>query len=62
MKVSNLFNEEDVRIDEIKLRKMRYKIYAAEREYYKTKNNTIQGMKNKLREIIINEYKKNIGG
>lgn len=60
--MSNSFNEDEIQLDEIKLRKMRYKIYSAEREFYRTKNSTIQGMKDKLRDIIIREYKKNIGG
>lgn len=60
--MNNLFNEKDIEIDEIKLRKMRYKIYLKEKEFYKTKKYTIQGIKDEIRNIIISEYKKNIGG
>lgn len=60
--MNNLFNEDDIEIDEIKLRKMRYKIYLKEKEFYKTKKYTIQGIKDEIRNIIISEYKKNIGG
>ena len=56
------FNSDEIEIDEIKLRKMRYKIYLKEREFYKTKKYTIRGIKDEIRNIIVSEYKKNIGG
>lgn len=56
------FNYDEIEIDEIKLRKMRYKIYLKEREFYKTKKYTIRGIKDEIRNIIVSEYKKNIGG
>lgn len=56
------FNYDEIEIDEIKLRKMRYKIYLKEREFYKTKKYTIRGIKDEIRNIIVSEYKKKIGG
>lgn len=62
MKMSNLFDDAELEIDEIKLRKMRYKIYLKEKEFYKTRRYTVQGIKDEIRKIIISEHKKNIGG
>lgn len=49
-------------LDIIKLRKMRMNIYMLEKQNYLTGKFTHAEMKNRIRQIIIDEYKKNIGG
>lgn len=58
MKVS--FKEEEVKIDKAKLRRMRYRVYALERKNHRTSQYSNPRMIEKIREIIINEYRKNI--
>lgn len=60
--MSNLFDENKVEIDEQKLRKMRFHIYTLERKNYLTGEYTHAEMRKKIRDIIIDEYNKNIGG
>lgn len=58
--MSNLFSEQNIEIDEKKLRKMRFHIYFVEREYYRTRKYTVSQLKEKIRDIIIKEYNKQI--
>lgn len=52
----------EVKISVEKLRKMRFRIYSLERRNYLRREFTEAKMKEKIRQIIINEYNKNIGG
>lgn len=54
------FNYEEIELDKIKLRKMRIKIYHLEREFFKTKKYNVTEVKEKIRKIIEDEYRKKI--
>lgn len=60
--MSNSFEEKEkqIQLDEVKLRKMRIKIYNLEREFYRTKRYSVPIMKDKIRKIIEEEYRKRI--
>lgn len=60
--MSNSFEEKEkeIKLDKVKLQRMRLKIYNLEREFYRTKKYTHNAVKEKIREIIETEYRKKI--
>lgn len=54
------FKNIDVKIDEKKLRRMRFRVYGAEQENLSTRKHSREKMKDEIRKIIIEEYRKNI--
>lgn len=58
--MKKLLDTAEVKIDKTKLNRMKIKIYNLERQNYKTHRYTIPEMINKIREIIITEYKRNV--
>lgn len=62
MNLTNLFDSKKNEIDIVKVRKMRFHIYSLERRNYLRREFTHAQMREKIREIIISEYNKNIGG
>ncbi len=61
--MNNLFNKmEEIELDGVKVSKMKFHIYTLERMNYRTGKHNIPTMKDKIRNIIIKESKKNVGG
>lgn len=56
--MTKLYDENKTEIDPIKLRKIQHKVYAVEREFYRTKNSTRQEMIEKIKRIIMQEHNK----